>query len=96
MSRDSRERTLISKLTEALTSSLNLSEVFTNAEDLLFRLTPADYMALCVSRPGPQGDYHYCVSSVRSPTGAARKRLAGRLVSKVDSCVLLGRWSTIQ
>ncbi|WPB75407.1 LuxR C-terminal-related transcriptional regulator [Archangium violaceum] len=67
MSRDSRERTLTSKLTEALTSSLNLSEVFANAEDLLFRLMPADYMALCVSRPGLRGDYDWWVTKMPAP-----------------------------
>ncbi|KFA90300.1 response regulator transcription factor [Archangium violaceum] len=76
MSRDSRERTLTSKLTEALTSSLNLSEVFANAEDLLFRLTPADYMALCVSRPGPRGDYDWWVTKMPAPFLARYSELA--------------------
>ncbi|MFE8595434.1 helix-turn-helix transcriptional regulator [Archangium violaceum] len=76
MSRDSRERTLTSKLTEALTSSLNLSEVFTNAEDLLFRQMPADYMALCVSRPGLRGDYDWWVTKMPAPFLARYSELA--------------------
>ncbi|HYO69308.1 MAG TPA: LuxR C-terminal-related transcriptional regulator [Archangium sp.] len=76
MSRDSRERTLPSKLVEALTSSLHLSEVFANAEDLLFRLLPADYMALCVSRPGRQGDYDWWVTKMPAPFLARYPELA--------------------
>jgi DNA-binding CsgD family transcriptional regulator len=64
MNRDSRERTLTTRLAEALTSSLHLSEVFSNAQDMLFRLFPADYMALCMSRPGRPGDYEWWVTKM--------------------------------
>ncbi|MFY0525579.1 response regulator transcription factor [Archangium gephyra] len=76
MSRDSRERTLTSKLAEALTSSLHLSEVFSNAEDVLFQLLPADYMALCVSRPGRQGDYDWWATKMPAPFLARYSELA--------------------
>jgi len=76
MSRDSRERTLTSQLAEALTSSLHLSEVFSNAEDVLFQLLPADYMALCVSRPGRQGDYDWWATKMPAPFLARYSELA--------------------
>lgn len=76
MSRDSRERTLTSKLAEALTSSLHLSEVFSNAEDVLFQLLPADYMALCVSRPDRQGDYDWWATKMPTPFLARYPELA--------------------
>lgn len=76
MSRDSRERTLTSKLAEALTSSLHLSEVFSNAEDVLFQLLPADYMALCVSKPGREGDYDWWATKMPAPFLARYPELA--------------------
>ncbi|WP_375770944.1 LuxR C-terminal-related transcriptional regulator [Archangium gephyra] len=76
MSRDSRERKLTSRLAEALTSSLHLSEVFSNTEDVLFQLLPADYMALCVSRPGRPGDYDWWATKMPAPFLARYAELA--------------------
>ncbi|HEX5754530.1 MAG TPA: LuxR C-terminal-related transcriptional regulator [Archangium sp.] len=76
MNRESRERTLTSQLVEALTSSLDLSEVFANAEAVLLRLLPADYMALCVSRPGRPGDYDWWVTKMPAPFLAHYPELA--------------------
>jgi DNA-binding CsgD family transcriptional regulator len=59
---DTREQGLILDVVEALTSSLQLSQVLPRAYELLARLLPSDYAAICVSRPEQPGDYEWAVA----------------------------------
>jgi DNA-binding CsgD family transcriptional regulator len=61
---DTQEQGLILDVVEALTSSLQLSEVLPQAYALLSRLLPADYAAICVSRPELPGDYEWAVAQM--------------------------------
>ncbi|RKH58219.1 LuxR C-terminal-related transcriptional regulator [Corallococcus llansteffanensis] len=54
-----REQALISELTQALSSSLDLTEVLARAQGAITQLLPSDYAALCVSRPERPGDYEW-------------------------------------
>ncbi|RKH08928.1 LuxR family transcriptional regulator [Corallococcus sp. CA053C] len=54
-----REQSLISELTQALSSSLDLTEVLSRAQSAITQLLPSDYAALCVSRPEQPGDYEW-------------------------------------
>ncbi len=62
LSLDSREQALTFDLMEALTSSLDLTEVLSRAYDVLSQLLAADYAAICVSRPGRPADYEWMVA----------------------------------
>lgn len=59
---NSREQRLILEVVEALGSTLELSEVLSLAQGVMTRLLSADSMALCVSRPGPSGEYDWTVT----------------------------------
>jgi DNA-binding CsgD family transcriptional regulator len=55
----SREYALVNELVVALNSSLCLPEVLSHTRDLLLRLIPADYMALCIVTPGQPVEYEW-------------------------------------
>ncbi|RYZ39374.1 MAG: LuxR family transcriptional regulator [Myxococcaceae bacterium] len=59
MNLNAREHALISELTQALSSSLDLAEVLARSQGTITQLLPADYAALCVSRPERPGDYEW-------------------------------------
>ena len=59
MNLTTREQALISELTQALSSSLDLAEVLARAQGAITQLLPSDYAALCVSRPERPGDYEW-------------------------------------
>ncbi|AKJ02968.1 regulatory LuxR family protein [Archangium gephyra] len=61
---NSREQALIFDLMEVLTSSLELPSVLSGSHDVLARLVPADYAALCVSRPGRTSEYDWMVAQM--------------------------------
>ncbi|MGZ3457746.1 MAG: response regulator transcription factor [Archangium sp.] len=61
---DSREQALTFDLMEALTSSLELPSVISRAHEVLTRLLPSDYAALCVSKPGRPTDYDWLVAQM--------------------------------
>jgi DNA-binding CsgD family transcriptional regulator len=61
---NSREQALIFDLMEVLTSSLDLPSVLSCSHDVLARLLPADYAALCVSRPGRPSEYDWMVAQM--------------------------------
>ncbi|HEX8434293.1 LuxR C-terminal-related transcriptional regulator [Archangium sp.] len=58
------EQELTLQLVEALSSSLELSEVLPRAYTVLSRLLPADYAALCVSDPDRPGGYEWAVAKM--------------------------------
>lgn len=64
MNLTSREQALTFDLMDALSSSLALSEVLTRAYGVLARLLPADYAALCVSKPGRPTEYDWLVAEL--------------------------------
>jgi DNA-binding CsgD family transcriptional regulator len=55
----SREHVLMNEIIQALNSSLSLPEVLGRARDLIIRLIPADYMALCIVTPGQPVEYEW-------------------------------------
>ncbi|MGE6762899.1 LuxR C-terminal-related transcriptional regulator [Corallococcus interemptor] len=59
MNLTSREQALLLELTQALSSSLDLTEVLARSQGILTQLLPCDYAALCVSRPERPGDYEW-------------------------------------
>ncbi len=59
MNLTTREQALLLELTQALSSSLDLTEVLARAQGILTQLLPCDYAALCVSRPERPGDYEW-------------------------------------
>jgi len=64
LSLDSREQALTFDLMEALTSSLELTEVFSRAHGVLSQLLPVDSAALCVSKPGQPTQYDWMVADI--------------------------------
>jgi DNA-binding CsgD family transcriptional regulator len=64
LSLNSREQALLLEFMEALNSSLHLSEVFSRANGVLRQLLPADYAAMCVSKPDRPGDYDWVVAEM--------------------------------
>jgi len=60
----SHEQALMFDMMEALTSSLELGEVLPRAYGMLSQLLPADYAALCVSRPGQPAEYDWMVAQM--------------------------------
>lgn len=64
LSLDSREQELRFSLMEALTSSLDLTEVFARAHGILSQLLPADSLALCVSMPGQSTQYDWMAADM--------------------------------
>jgi DNA-binding CsgD family transcriptional regulator len=56
---NSREYALMNEIAQALGSSLSLPEVLGRARDLIMRLIPADYMALCIVTPGQPVEYEW-------------------------------------
>jgi DNA-binding CsgD family transcriptional regulator len=56
------EQQLTLELMEALSSSLELSEVLGLAQGVMSRLLSADYIALCVSKPGRPAEYDWTVT----------------------------------
>jgi DNA-binding NarL/FixJ family response regulator len=61
---DVREQELTFELMQALTYSLDLSEVLTRAYGVLSRLLAADYAAICISKPGRLADYEWMVAAM--------------------------------
>jgi DNA-binding CsgD family transcriptional regulator len=61
---DTREQKLTFDLMEALTSSLDLSEVLSRAYEVLSKLLAADYAAICISKPGRLADYDWMVAAM--------------------------------
>lgn len=61
-SRVSREQTLF-RVMEALTSSLNLTEVLKRSYEVLSESLAADYAAICVSKPGSVTEYEWAVEA---------------------------------
>ncbi len=57
-----REQHLTLEVVEALSSSLELSEVLGRAQGVMSRLLSADSMALCVSKPGRPMEYEWTVT----------------------------------
>ncbi|MFP2930365.1 hypothetical protein ACLESO_35245 [Pyxidicoccus sp. 3LG] len=53
-----REQVLLDVMT-ALTSSLDLKEVFSESHRILSRVLASDFGGLCVSRPGEPGQYDW-------------------------------------
>ncbi|MFL5357948.1 LuxR C-terminal-related transcriptional regulator [Archangium sp.] len=64
MNLDSREQALTFELMEALSSSLDLSQVLPLAQGVMSRLIQADYVALCVSKPGRPTEYDWLVTEM--------------------------------
>lgn len=56
------EQRLTLELMEALSSSLELSEVLRLAQGVMSQLLSADYIALCVSKPGRPAEYDWTVT----------------------------------
>jgi DNA-binding CsgD family transcriptional regulator len=61
---DAREQELTFSLMEALTSSLDLSQVLSRAYEVLSRLLSADYAAICISKPGRLAEYDWMVAAL--------------------------------
>jgi len=61
---DVQEQQLTFDLMEALTSSLDLSEVLARAYELLSKLLAADYAAICISKPGRLPGYDWMVAAM--------------------------------
>ncbi|XXF76952.1 LuxR C-terminal-related transcriptional regulator [Myxococcaceae bacterium GXIMD 01537] len=59
---DAREQALLFELMEALSSSLELPEVMHRAQGILTQLLPAEYVTMCVSKPGQPTDYDWLAS----------------------------------
>lgn len=59
-----REQALLFNMMEALTSSLDLSEVLPNTYEVLAQLLPAEHAALCVSKPGRPMEYDWMVAQM--------------------------------
>ncbi len=84
----SREQALMLDMVEALTSSLELAEVLPRVYGLLSRLLPADYAALCVSKPGRPSEYDWMVAQMpaaffaRYPEMAAEDFVRGAVVRR--------------
>ncbi|HYO53292.1 helix-turn-helix transcriptional regulator [Archangium sp.] len=56
---NSREQALIFKILDAFSSSLDFTEVFSQAQGPMSQLFPSDSMALCVSKPGQPTAYDW-------------------------------------
>lgn len=88
MVQGSGEQGLLLELMDALTSSLELPEVLPRAYGTLARMLPADYAALCVSRPGQPGAYDWMVAQMpaaffaRYPEMAAEDFVRGAVVRR--------------
>jgi len=61
---DSHEQMLTFDLMEALTSSLDLSQVLARAYEVLSKLLAADYAAICISKPGRLPEYDWMVAAI--------------------------------
>lgn len=77
MNLTSREQTLTFELMDALSSSLELPEVFSHTQDVLTRLLSADSLALCVSKPGRPTDYEWLVTEEQLAFFNAYPEMAG-------------------
>lgn len=66
MNLTSREQALTLELMEALTSSLELPQVFARAQGVLSRLFSADSLALCVSKPDRPSEYDWMVTEAQA------------------------------
>ncbi|MBN9686490.1 MULTISPECIES: helix-turn-helix transcriptional regulator [unclassified Corallococcus] len=78
------EQGLVLELTQALASSLDLTEVLARAQGVLTRLLPCDYAALCVSRPERPGDYEWMGLGAPGILFAHYPELASDLVSRKE------------
>ncbi|MHA7629846.1 helix-turn-helix transcriptional regulator [Corallococcus sp. M7] len=78
------EQGLVLELTQALSSSLDLTEVLARAQGVLTRLLPCDYAALCVSRPERPGDYEWMGLGAPGILFAHYPELATDLVSRKE------------
>jgi DNA-binding CsgD family transcriptional regulator len=61
---NAREQALLFNMMEALTSSLELSEVLPSTYQALSRLLPAEHAALCISKPGLPTEYDWMVAEM--------------------------------
>jgi DNA-binding CsgD family transcriptional regulator len=61
---EAHEQALTFDLMEALTSSLELPSVLSRVYSVLEQLLPADYAALCISKPGRPTDYDWMVAQM--------------------------------
>ena len=64
LSLNPREQALTFELMEALTSSLELPEVHSRAHGVLSQLLRADYVVLCVSKPGQPSSYDWMAAQM--------------------------------
>jgi len=58
------KRPSLLEIVESLNDSIDLQEMLPSAHQRLSRLIPADYAALCVSRPGQPGTYEWMVAQL--------------------------------
>jgi DNA-binding CsgD family transcriptional regulator len=64
MNLKSREQRLVDETMQALHSSLELPEVLPAFQGAVTQLVPADYMAICVSKPGRPTEYDWTADGV--------------------------------
>jgi DNA-binding CsgD family transcriptional regulator len=73
---DAREQALTFDLMEAVTCSLDLSEVLKKVYEVLSQMLAADRMVICVSKPGKRAEYDWLVEQMPSEFFANYEELA--------------------